>query len=190
VNPARAVLTFPIDGGFGLTPNPDGSFGNRSFNAPPVVEAAETAPFFHNNIAGTLEDVIAFYTGPEFNGPRAPAAQFSFNAMQIAQLTDFMRALNTLQNIQVARRELQEILVLNGNPQNEIQTRLQTAAFDTDDAITVLNQGGIYPAVVVGLTSALQTITQAQQTNNPSQRNTLIQTAITQLSQANTAIAP
>lgn len=190
VNPARAVQTFPIDGGFGLAPNPDGSFGNRSFNTPPVAEAADTAPFFHNNIAATLEDVIAFYTGPEFNGPRAPAAQFSFNAAQIEQLTDFMRALNTLQNIQVARRELQEILGLVGNPQNEIQTRLQTAAFDTRDAIAVLNQGGIYAAVVPGLTSAQQDIAQAQQTNNPSQRNALIQSAITRLSAANTAIAP
>jgi cytochrome c peroxidase len=190
VNPARAVETFPIDGGFGLTPNPDGSFGNRGFNAPPVVEAADTAPFFHNNIAGTLEDVVAFYMSPEFNGPRLPAAQFNFNATQIAQLTDFMRALNTLQNIQVARRELQEILSLNGNPQNEIQTRLQTAGFDTDDAIAVLNQGAIYPAVVVGLTAARSNITLAQQTNNPALRNTRIQTAITQLSQANTAIAP
>jgi len=190
VNPARAVQTFPIDGGFGLTPNPDGAFGNRSFNTPPVVEAADTAPFFHSNLAGTLEDVIAFYTGPVFNGPRAPAAQFSFNATQIAQLTDFMRALNTLQNIQVARRELQEILGLNGNPQNEIQTRLETAGFDTGDAIAVLNQGAIYPAVVPGLTSAQQNIAQAQQTNNPSQRNALIQSAVTQLSAANTAIAP
>lgn len=190
VNPAQAVQTFPRDGGFGQTANLDGAFGNSTFNTAPVVEAADTAPFFHNNIAATLEDVMAFYAGPVFNGPRAPSARFAFNAAQIAQVTDFMRALNALQNIQVARRELQEILGLNGNPQNEIQTRLETAAFDTGDAIAVLNQGSIYPTVVPGLTSALQNIAQAQQTNNPSQRNTLIQNAITQLSAANIAIAP
>ena len=46
----RALETFPHDGGFGQTANPDGSFGNRTFNTAPVVEAADTAPFFHNNV--------------------------------------------------------------------------------------------------------------------------------------------
>ena len=64
------------------------------------------APFFHNNLSNTLEEVVAFYAGPVFNGPRAPAARFAFNATQIEQLTDFMRALNSLQNIQVATRRV------------------------------------------------------------------------------------
>lgn len=190
VHPAQALQTFPHDGGFGQTANPDGTFGNRSFNTAPVVEAADTAPFFHNNLSDTLEDVVAFYAGPVFNGPRAPAARFAFNATQTGQLTDFMRALNALQNIQVARGELQEILGLNGNPQGEIQSRLATAGFETADAIAVLNQGAIYPAVVPGLASAQQNIAQAQQTNNPSQRNALIQNAIAQLGAASVAIAP
>jgi len=190
VHPAQALQTFPHDGGFGQTANPDGTFGNLTFNTAPVVEAADTAPFFHNNLSNTLEDVVAFYAGPVFNGPRAPSAQFAFNATQIEQLTDFMRALNSLQNIQVARGELQEILGLSGNPQSEIQSRLTTAAFDTADAIAVLNQGAIYPAVVPGLASAQQNIALAQQTSNASQRNALIQNAIAQLGAANVAIAP
>jgi len=189
VNPARAVETFPIDGGFGLAANPDGSFGNRSFNVPPVAEAADTAPFFHNNIAGTLEDLIAFYGGPVFNGPRPPPARFSFNPTQTADLANFMRALNALQNIQVARRELQEIFGLAGNPLNEIHTRLETATFDTEDAIAVLNQGGIYATVVPLLTSALDNIAQASLASTPSERNPFIKIAIARLGAANTAIA-
>jgi cytochrome c peroxidase len=190
VNPARAVLGFPIDGGFGLTANADGSFGNRTFNTPPLVEAADTAPFFHNNIADTLQEVIDFYTSDVFNGPRAATARFAFSPTQATQVINFLRALNALQNIQVARRELQEILGLNGNPQPQIQTRLETAAFDTADAIRVLNEGSIYPGTIAGLTAAQQNIAQARQTNNPMQRNSLIQNAVNQLSAANTAIAP
>src|SRR6185295_420072 len=44
-NPALAA--FPKDGGFGTTPNPDGSFGDGTFNVPPLIEAADTGPFFH-----------------------------------------------------------------------------------------------------------------------------------------------
>ena len=78
--PARSVQNFPMDGGFGQTPsNGDGTFGNRTFNTASVVEAADTAPFFHNNLSTTLEDAVDFYSGPEFNAPRAAAARFNFN---------------------------------------------------------------------------------------------------------------
>ena len=72
---ARQVQNFPKDGGFGQLPaNPDGTFGNRNFNTPSVVEAADTAPFFHNNVEGvlpnnviditqSLENAVRFYIG-------------------------------------------------------------------------------------------------------------------------------
>lgn len=99
VHPARDIQNFPKDGGFGRAANGDGTFGNHTFNTASVVEAADTAPFFHNNVVSTLEDVVNFYDGPEFNGPRQPAARFSFNQTQIDQIVDFMRGVNTLQNI-------------------------------------------------------------------------------------------
>jgi hypothetical protein len=151
VHPARRIQNFPIDGGFGRTPaNQDGSFGNRAFNVASVVEAADTPPFFHNNVVSTLEGVVDFYTGPEFSNPRAAAARFIFNQTQKDQLADFMRAVNTLQNIDVARRELQEILDNRGNPLNEQVTRLQSALEDTQDAIDVLTPGGLFPVLTPG----------------------------------------
>jgi cytochrome c peroxidase len=48
------------DGGFGRTDNHDGTFGNRTFNTASVVEAADTAPFFHNNVVSTLEETVGF----------------------------------------------------------------------------------------------------------------------------------
>jgi hypothetical protein len=97
VHPARAVVNFPIDGGFGQTPaNANGSFGDGTFNLASVVEAADTPPFFHNNVVNTLEEVVTLYTGDEFNGPRQPNARFSFTDTQKGQIADFMRAVNTL----------------------------------------------------------------------------------------------
>ena len=57
----------PTDGGFGAAPDANGArFGNGRFNVPPLFEAADTAPLFHNNAAATIEDAVAFYSSAEF----------------------------------------------------------------------------------------------------------------------------
>jgi hypothetical protein len=189
VHPARTIQDFPKDGGFGQTDNGDGTFGNRTFNLAPVVEAADTAPFFHNNLVDTLERVVGFYNGPEFNNPRAPAARFNFNPPQVDQLADFMRGINTLQNIDVASRELQELLASLSDPIEEQNKRLQTAFDDTQDAIDVLNEGGIFATAVSRLTEARNFIAQAQASGSGSQRRTLAQQAITKLGEARNIVA-
>jgi cytochrome c peroxidase len=189
-HPARTqVQPFPNDGGFGRTNNGDGTFGNRTFNTTSLVEAADTAPFFHNNVEATLEDAVRFYTGPEFNDPRLPAAQFSFNGVQIRQISAFLRGLNTLQNIQVARQELAEILASTGDPRREQDSRLQTAFDETQDGIDVLTQGNLYPAARNHLIAARNLISQAQATEPPSARRPLIEQAIAKLEAAKNAVA-
>jgi hypothetical protein len=189
--PARSVQNFPHDGGFGRTANLDGTFGNRTFNTPPVVEAADTAPFFHNNLAKTLKDVVNFYNGPVFNDPnnRPLSAQFRFTDAELDRLVDFMRGINVLQNIDVATRELQEILALPSTLGREADTRLQTAFEDTKDGIDVLNQGNLFPTAVTQLTTARSRIAQAQQSTDATQRRSLIQQAITELNGARGTIA-
>jgi hypothetical protein len=190
VHPARGLENFPPDGGFGRTANPDGTFGNRTFNVTSVVEAADTPPFFHNNVVSTLEGVVDFYSGPEFNGPRDAATRFNFNQTERDRLADFMRAVNTLQNIDVARRELKEILANNkGNPRRETNTRLQTAFEETQDSIDVLQQGGIFPTAVTKLIAARNLISQAQHSNDTSQRRSLVQQAIDKLASAKSSVA-
>jgi cytochrome c peroxidase len=181
-HPARAVQDFPVDGGFGRTANPDGTFGNRAFNLTSVVEAADTAPFFHNNVKTTLEDAVAFYSGTEFNEVRALSAQFAFTPAQNDLIADFLRALNTLQNIDVARRELREILAnRRGNPRAETDKRLQTAFEETQDAIEVVSAAGIFPSALPFLTNARSRIAQAQSSTDNSQRRALVQQAIAEL---------
>jgi len=187
-HPARSIEDFPRDGGFGRTLNTNGTFGNLAFNTASAVEAADTAPFFHNNVVSTLEGVVGFYAGPEFNNPRAPAARFSFTAAQAENLADFMRVLNAADNINIARRELEEILARAGNPEREVQTRLTTAFDDTGDAINVLNEGNVFPSAVTQLSAAQQLIAQAQQTSDPAERRTRIQEAVAQLAGARNTI--
>ena len=57
----------PPDDGFGVP-------GDGTFNTPPLVEAADTGPFFHNNSIDTIEGAVAFYNGAAFNN--SPAGLF------------------------------------------------------------------------------------------------------------------
>jgi mono/diheme cytochrome c family protein len=50
----------PEDDGFGIP-------GDGTFNTPPLVEAADSPPFFHNNSVATIEGSVAFYNGDTFN---------------------------------------------------------------------------------------------------------------------------
>jgi cytochrome c peroxidase len=186
-HPAQALEAFPRDGGFGQAQAADGSFGDREFNTASVIEAADTPPFFHNNAAGTLEDVVRFYAGPEFNGPRAESGRFAFSEAQVAQLSNFMRALNVLQNIDVSRRELGKVLSLNGNPQPEVQQRLEAARLDTNDAFQVLAEGGVFPAAMEEASRARQLIGEAQAASGDAMRSSVEQ-AIARLDAARALI--
>ncbi len=57
-----------FDGGHGTDPHPsgDGRFGDGKFNIPPLIEAADTGPFFHDNSELSLEAAIAFYRSSFF----------------------------------------------------------------------------------------------------------------------------
>jgi cytochrome c peroxidase len=200
LHPARTqVEDFPKDGGFGKNPA-NGAFGNGMFNTAPVVEAADTAPFFHNNVEGivvnnnitqALEDAVRFYSGPdsEFNQART-TGKFNFNDTEIDQIVAFLQGLNTIQNIDVARRELAEILAKTRDPRQEQDTRLQTAFDETNDAIEVLTGSGLYPTTAKPrLIEARNFISQAQVTTDPGPRRTLIQQAIAKLDAAKSAVA-
>jgi cytochrome c peroxidase len=188
-HPARRVQAFPHDGGFGQALNGNGTFGDLSFNTPSVVEAADTAPFFHNNVVDTLEDVVRFYAGPEFNTPRSAGGRFSFTPAQVQDIANFMRGLNTLQNIDQVRRSLKGVLALPGDPQPQVQDGLQLAASNTEDAIRVLDEGGIFPRALPHLDQAQSLIAQAQAAGNPGTRSPLINRALAELDAAQALVA-
>lgn len=148
----------PVDGGFGtnpsgtfssLTPQPgfvNENFGDQTFNTVSLVEAADTAPFFHNNVADTLEDAIAVYNSPEF---LAASGNFSpFSSTQVRQIANFLRVINAIDNIEnsALRQVNRALLALNQQPTpNEVITRIgEIIIADTEDAIKVLNEGGMH----------------------------------------------
>jgi cytochrome c peroxidase len=163
----------PIDGGFGgqglasfnFDSNGDtvnDSFGNGQFNTPPLIEAADTGPFFHTNASETIEDAITFYTTSAFtNSPsgQAGTGAIALNATQIANLGRFLRVLNASFNVQMALARIEALLPIIEDGQNQTrdlqQELARLALVEVDDALEVLSaKSGLNTAVQANLSSA------------------------------------
>jgi hypothetical protein len=205
-----ALASFPRDGGFGATPtNPDGSFGNQQFNSTPLIEAADTGPFFHTDTtisgapafnastANTIEQATAFYATPAFaNRPGGNGQALAMNATDIANIGRFLRATNAIFNIQMAFKRLEgsrDVGNVFGNNQLAVQRRLLVLArVEVDDAIRVLQGapgGTINSAQVTRLQNARSNIVAASTNTNFGGRMNQIGLAINQLDLADTEMA-
>ena len=167
----------PPDGGFGEQPQ-DGiaGFGNGTMNTPPLIEAADTGPFFHNNSARTLEDAIAFYTEPDSFGrsPAGAAGVFDLSREQVNAIGALLRTLNAMENARYSNVVAEQAQRLLARPRaNE---RINEAAADTNDAIEVLTKGPIKlnAAAVAKLREAAKVEKQALGTAPRARRNALL----------------
>ncbi|MEC4673029.1 MAG: hypothetical protein VST68_02455 [Nitrospirota bacterium] len=146
----------PPDDGFG-------SPGDGTFNTPPLVEAADTGPFFHNNAIETIEGAVAFYNGDAFNN--SPIGQtianldpngvgIKLDATQVEEVAAFLRVINALENI----RESLELLkaCVSGHTHGSERTTMgiQRAVQEIKDAKMVLKGGGLHPEAVAHLRQA------------------------------------
>jgi len=155
--PARLTgEPIPRDDGFG-TP------GNGTFNTPPLVEAAETGPFFHNNAIQTIEGAVAFYNGQDFNN--SPSGRFlastdpnrvgiRLDATQVVAVAAFLRVINTLENIRQSLELLTQSAALNFLERARGLQLLEQAVSETGDSIRVLSGGGLHPEAVARLVEA------------------------------------
>src|SRR6478735_8064005 len=104
------------DGGFGSTTPFDAigigfnnAFGDGSFSVPPLIEAADTGPFFHNNARGPdIENAVAFYASAPFGfSPAAVALEARFGsplnlgAQDSFHIARFLRVLNSAFNADI-----------------------------------------------------------------------------------------
>jgi hypothetical protein len=143
----------PRDGGFGTVPDGLGGFGDGTFNTPSLVEAADTAPFFHNNAVKTLEEAVAFYTSPSFNSsPAAAAGRINLTEEEVDAVAALLRVLNALDNIRSASGLLEE--ARDAGRFAEARAGLQAAIGETGDAIRVLSERGLHPRAVKHLVAA------------------------------------
>ena len=171
----------PEDDGFG-TP------GNGEFNTPPLVEAADTGPFFHNNSVETIEAAVAFYNGDAFtNSPagqlliNATGSAINLDATQVVAVAAFLRVINSLENI----RASQELLDRAATSQRkDDETLLDRAFHETEDAHQVLGGGGLHPNAAARLRAASDSIRRAQSATFRSSRNRYIADANSDLNEA------
>ncbi len=175
-----------------MVPSDDGlgTPGDGTFNTPPLVEAADTGPFFHNNSVETIEGAVAFYDGDAFNS--SPAGQFlaandpngvgiRLDATQIVAVAAFLRVINVLENIR------QSLDLLDGVMQRRVKDRraerhLVRAHSETRDAVRVLEGGGLHPLALIELREAQRLIELAVTSPFAQRRN--IETAISKLEAA------
>lgn len=175
-----------MDGGFGgqdlPEPNIDvaggnflNGFGNATFSPPPLIEAADTPPFFHNafkafsSTPDNLEEAIRFYSFPGFGlslGGQfleqrfgSPLVLEPANAFAIAK---FLRILNGALNIDIARQRLQAAKTLVSRYRDtraDIQKRLmELAVVEIDDALQVLSESSLLPMAQERLNQAKEEI--------------------------------
>jgi cytochrome c peroxidase len=139
-------LRNPPDGGFGTQPSPTvpGAFGNGTFNTPPLVEAADTPPFFHNNAIQTIEEAVNFYNSQAFND--SPSGKIvggiSLEPTQVTAVAAFLRVINALESIRMATdllRRAQDPFALDPHKLT------RQAREEINDAIDVLRGGGLHP---------------------------------------------
>ncbi len=146
----------PPDDGFGRP-------GDGTFNIPPLVEAADTGPFFHNNAIETIEGAVAFYDGEAFNNSpagRALAAVdpnkvgIELDGTQIVAIAAFLRVINALENIRQTIELLESSAEKGFAERKEARELLKRAVSETQDSIKVLDGGGLHPEAVAHLQKA------------------------------------
>jgi cytochrome c peroxidase len=185
---------FLFDGGFGgqglahpnvmTLPLPDGKnngFGNNTFNTPPLIEAADTGPFFHTNTFGPrIEDAVFFYLGlfQSSQAARDLEARFgtplNFTGDDGFRMGRFLRALNVAFNLDLAKQRLRAALTLARqlpNSRVDIQIGLlNLAENELDDAIEVLTDSNtaqpFYPVSVERIGFAKAEIAAARAASN------------------------
>jgi cytochrome c peroxidase len=170
------------DGGFGGAPHPRGGFGNGTFSVPPLVEAADTPPFFHTGAVQTIEDAVDFYDGQSFNeSPGAALVQgILFGSLAFRRsIGAFLRVLNALENIRSATA-LEES-ALRATWFRRPAVTLQRAHAELGDAIRVLEGAPaptLYPDAVRLLGQARDTVAGATAATGVRARRALIQAAM------------
>jgi hypothetical protein len=151
-------------------PPPDDGFripGDGTFNTPPLVEAADTGPFFHNNAVATIEAAVAAYNSAAFNN--SPAGQIirqttgsgiTLDGSQVQAIASFLRVINALENI----RQSEAYLLGRGTAATGPADALRLSGVETSDAIEVLNAARLHPAAVTDLERAKRLVEMRQPT--------------------------
>ena len=176
----------PADGGFGTQtgPCPSGGCGNGTFNTPPLVEAASTGPFFHNNVVKTIEEAVEFYNSTAFND--SPSGIFVGGILltdtQVAAVGAFLRVINALEKVRSSIELLDK--VLEARELSEAQRPLRISNAEIGHGIRVLQEVKLHGVAVVHLKAARALLAAAGKVKLAPARNALVRLALRQLEKA------
>ncbi len=147
-------------------------FGDSQFNVPPLYEAADTGPFFHDGALATIEDAVNFYSTIEFlNSPGArifAAPDQSLFPAQKNNIVGFMRTINALTNIVQIRRR---VIYLRDNATPGGTTIMNIAIKDAQDAISDLTSPTLPGSATANALQAMQTVKLSLQNSLPFANN-------------------
>jgi mono/diheme cytochrome c family protein len=147
-------------------PPPDDGFripGDNTFNTPPLVEAADTGPFFHNNAVATIEAAVGAYNSAAFNN--SPAGQvirattgsgIALDATQVQAIAAFLRVINAAENIRQSEAYLTGAAVAGDR-----KDALKLAGVEAGHAIEVLSAAKLHPTAVSDLQRAQRLATRS-----------------------------
>jgi cytochrome c peroxidase len=133
----------------GVLPEDDG-FGEGTFlfNAPSVIEAADTAPFFHANSIDTVEGMVAFYAARRILRDGTVLDPIvEINGPQIVNIAAFVRVLNADENTRSAIDLIDRAQQLNNRADTRININI--AISEIEDAIMVLDAANLHFAVTI-----------------------------------------
>lgn len=157
-------------------------FGDKRFNTPPLIEAADTGPYFHNHSVNSLEEAVAYYNTDAFNdSPGAVTSsknnrKVKLDSSQVVAVSLFLRSINALENIRQGNSLDAQAMQLRGDDAEEI---VHLAVKETQDALQVLKGGSVYPnpEAIAKLEEAIRLEKKAEH-ESPLFRNTRLQKAI------------
>jgi cytochrome c peroxidase len=194
---APGMPDLPPDGGFGRVLRSDGAYGDlraKQFSTPPLVEAADTPPFFHNNTFNTIEDAVHFYSSKIFN--KSFSGKFDLPPLkggihlkkkQEKAISALLRVMNVLENIRRSIALAQT--AQQSDDMNSAQLSLNMTLGDNQNAITDLMEG-VGPSitdasmVISDLNMASNLATSAGAVSDKTMRDQMIDQAISQLKAA------
>jgi cytochrome c peroxidase len=204
IHPARLVKPdLPYDGGFGQTASqcgPKGDqpcYGDGRFNTTPLIEAADTAPFFHNNAVSTLEEAIASYNSDAFNTSQGALTskladrRVKLDSTQVVAVASFLRAVNALENLRLSDRLDTQAMQVAAKGKATALELARLGYKENQDAIRVLKEGvlGNYWKVVQKLEAVADLQGRAQKAQSRAARNRLLRRGLARKQEARAMIA-
>jgi len=169
---------------------------SEAFSTQPLIEAADTPPFFHNNAVGTIETAVSFYNSDAFNGSQGARILgaitgtngIRLEATDVQSIAGFLRAINALDNIAAASAHVQ---ATDGQSGAVFLQLLDDALAETVDAIDILDGAFINPSASARLRVARDTLQGVRSSaNRASEAADEIRRAATALADAREIISP